>query len=61
MLFEEATFFYLEDCIYCNWNFHTVFPLGLYNSTAPRNFMSPVVKLIEGEYLDENIFSLRMT
>jgi len=61
ILFEEATFLDLNDCIYCNWNFDTVFPLGLYNSTAPRNFMSPVAKLIEGEYLDENIFSLRMT
>lgn len=47
--------------MYCNWTFDTVLPLGLFNATAPQNFMSPIAKMTSQHLLDENIFSLRLS
>ncbi|KAH7379732.1 aspartic peptidase domain-containing protein [Cadophora sp. MPI-SDFR-AT-0126] len=61
LLFEEATYHDFEDCTYCNWNYDTVLPLGLFNQSAARNFMSPIAKITSDHLLDENIFSLRLS
>ncbi|KAH6721001.1 aspartic peptidase domain-containing protein [Leptodontidium sp. MPI-SDFR-AT-0119] len=61
ILFEEVTEYDFDDCVYCNWNYDTVLPLGLFNQSASRNFMSPIAKLTLGQLLDENVFSLRLS
>jgi len=47
-----------QHCQDCDLLFDTVLPLGPYNASNPRNFMSPLAQLIENDLLDENIFSL---
>ncbi|CZR60051.1 uncharacterized protein PAC_09946 [Phialocephala subalpina] len=61
LLFEEATFIDTEDCWICDRIHDTFLPLGPYNATGSRNFMSPVAALIQQRILDENIFSLRLS
>lgn len=61
-LFQEAPEWHpLPECLLCDRPTDTFFPLGPYNASAPRNFMSPIAQLIEAEILDSNIFSLRLS
>jgi hypothetical protein len=62
LLFEESpTMRLYQHCLDCDLLFDTVLPLGPYNASNPRNFMSPLAQLIEKDLLDENIFSLRLS
>lgn len=60
MLFEEATITEKESCMFCN-QFDTVLPLGPFNASNPRNFMSPIAQLISQTLLDENVFSMLLS
>ncbi len=61
ILFEEATDLDFEECMYCNWNYDTVLPLGIYHEDSSRNFMSPIARLNSDKILDENVFSMRLS
>ena len=61
-LFQEAPSWHpLAECLLCDRPTDTLFPLGPYNVSAPRSFISPIAQLIEAEILDKNIFSLRLS
>ena len=61
-LFQEApTWHPFSECLLCDRPIDAIFPLGPYNGSAPRNFISPIAQLIEAEILDSNIFSLRLS
>jgi saccharopepsin len=60
-MFQETEKMGINGCLFCDLEFDTTLPLGPYNSSAEKNYMSPIAQLVENGILDENKFSLRLS